>query len=144
MEHFKQQHGNRPHKCPHCSRAYAHKATLQKHVNNVHENPGAYICGICERKFNRKDYLDNHMHTHSDAKDFDCDSCDKSFKTKSLLNAHVSGMHKQEKKYVCDDCGFRTNWNSAFIEHRKLHTGEPTKYKASSKGDNSDVGTETD
>ena len=120
--HIKQRHGDRPFKCSQCDRAYAYKRTLDQHINNYHKNPGSFICGICGMKFNRKDYLDKHVYRHSDSKDFPCSYCDKSFKTKSLLSSHIHGYHQNDKQYVCDDCGFRSSWNSVYLEHIKLHS----------------------
>ena len=129
VKHIKQQHLERPHHCPQCDRSYVKKNSLVQHIKAYHENPGAYICGVCETKFNRKDFLDKHMSRHSDIKDFKCQSCEKSFKTKAGLSSHVHGVHRSDRQYVCDVCGFKTNWNSAFDEHKKLHTNEPRKYQ---------------
>jgi len=127
--HITQKHPDRPHKCPQCNRSYAKKSSLVHHIKTYHDNPGAYICGVCETKFNRKDFLDKHMRRHSDVKEFKCESCEKSFKTKAGLSSHIHGVHRSDRQYVCDDCGFKTNWNSAVDEHKKLHTNELRKYQ---------------
>ena len=128
-QHLNQKHSDRPHKCTQCERSYVKKSSLKQHISNYHDNPGSYICGVCNKKFNRKDFLDKHMHRHSEAKEFNCSDCEKSFKTKSSLSAHVHGVHKKERQYVCDACGFRTNWNSAYLEHAKVHSDKPRKSK---------------
>lgn len=131
--HVKKQHSERPFQCDKCERSYTQKNNLNRHKQNHHENPGSFICGICDKAFNRKDLLDRHMGRHTENRGVQCSECEKRFKTKSGLNAHVNGVHRNKRQYVCDVCGFRTKWNSAYLEHCKLHTGETRKHQLKRK-----------
>lgn len=127
--HVKQHHSRRSFQCDKCERSFSRKNNLNRHVQGYHENPGSYICGICDKKFNRKDFLSRHMEMHNENRNSQCPECDKQFKTKSGLDSHIRVLHKNKRLYVCDDCGMRTKWHSAYLEHRKLHTGETRKHQ---------------
>ncbi|XP_057315762.1 zinc finger protein 37-like isoform X1 [Hydractinia symbiolongicarpus] len=128
-KHMKAKHTAKTNLCKECGKAYSTKSSLAQHVHHYHKHPMAYTCEVCDKKFNRKDFLTKHQKTHTEERSFQCTHCDKQFKTSASLSAHVNGTHNETRRFVCDFCGMRTSWRISYLEHMKLHTGEPRKYK---------------
>ena len=126
-KHIKAKHSAKTNFCKECGKAYSTKGSLAQHVHHYHRHPMAYNCEVCEKKFNRKDFLIKHIKTHTQERAFPCNHCDKQFKTSASLSAHVNGSHNDKRRFVCDFCGMRTSWRLSYLEHMKLHTGEPRK-----------------
>ncbi|XP_065660970.1 zinc finger and SCAN domain-containing protein 23 isoform X4 [Hydra vulgaris] len=126
-KHMKAKHAAKTAVCKECGKAYSSKSSLAQHVHHYHRHPMAHNCAVCGKKFNRKDFLLKHLKTHTSERDLKCSHCDKLFKTRSALSAHVNGSHNEKRRFVCDFCGMRTSWRLSYLEHMKLHTGEPRK-----------------
>jgi len=125
--HMKSKHTAKTNICKDCGKAYSTKGSLAQHVHHYHRHPNAYSCKVCGKTFNRKDFLVKHEKTHTNDREFQCKHCDKAFKTNASLSAHVNGSHNETRRFVCDYCGMRTSWRISYLEHMKLHTGEPRK-----------------
>jgi len=125
--HMKSKHTAKTNVCKDCGKAYSTKGSLAQHVHHYHRHPNAYTCRVCDKKFNRKDFLIKHSKVHSNEREFKCKQCEKTFKTSASLSAHVNGSHNETRRFVCDFCGMRTSWRLSYLEHMKLHTGEPRK-----------------
>ena len=64
-----------------------------------HENDKRYACDKCDKKFVRKDGLDDHYAKHTNERKFAC-HCGKTFKYRKSLKRHRDAKIciKQEKK----------------------------------------------
>lgn len=49
-----------------------------------------------------------------------CQICPSTFTTKKYLNRHVKKVHG-EKKLICEQCNYRTNFKQNFLRHLKTH-----------------------
>lgn len=127
MRHMKAKHTAKTNICKDCGKAYSTRGSLAQHVHHYHRHPNAYSCKVCHKKFNRKDFLAKHEKTHTNDREFKCKLCDKTYKTNASLSAHMNGSHNETRRFVCDYCGMRTSWRLSYLEHMKLHTGEPRK-----------------
>jgi len=127
MRHMKSKHTAKTNICKDCGKAYSTRGSLAQHVHHYHRHPNAYSCSVCHKKFNRKDFLAKHEKTHTNDREFKCKLCEKTYKTNASLSAHINGSHNETRRFVCDYCGMRTSWRLSYLEHMKLHTGEPRK-----------------
>ncbi|XP_028320244.1 zinc finger protein 2-like [Gouania willdenowi] len=124
--------GEKPFKCDVCSKCYAHKNSLQVHMN-LHTGENLFECDVCSKWFTRKDSLQLHMNLHTRKKTFKCDVCSKYFCSRSNLQSHMR-IHTGEKPFKCDVCSKCFTRNTSLKLHMKLHTGEkPFKCDVCSK-----------
>lgn len=68
-------------------------------------------CVCCGKFFSQKRVLKCHMETHlpEDQRPFKCSICSKGFTTGYKLKSHARGAHsdESEKKFVCNQCGYK-------------------------------------
>jgi len=62
-----------------------------------------FACEICNKKFHRKDVLQEHHAVHQEAQ-IPCPLCNKKLKTKKSLDVHMH-RHTGIRRYSCMDCG---------------------------------------
>jgi len=61
----------------------------KKVVNNTtHRLNSRLICGVCNREFDKRCNLKDHLRIHTMHKPFNCEACGKSFKQKAQLSKH--------------------------------------------------------
>lgn len=75
--------------CGTCSKAFAKKKELDRHVISVHTAVKQFGCGSCPKTFSRKDKLLNHEKTHVLNAIFNCSLCPAVFIRKEMLDMHV-------------------------------------------------------
>ncbi|CRK90137.1 CLUMA_CG003853, isoform A [Clunio marinus] len=80
-------------------------------------------CPICQKIFNRKTSLLNHIRNHSADKKYVCGYCQKGFSQQANLRNHER-IHTNDRPYVCIDCGKAFTQITNLNNHRRLHTGE--------------------
>ena len=105
--------GEKPFSCETCSKCYAYKSDLNKHilkhhrqVDNVKEkNPSKvedpennsnyrHECQDCGKKFPAPSKLQRHRIVHTGEKPFSCDTCSKCYFYKCDLNRHILKHHR--------------------------------------------------
>ncbi|CAH1155179.1 unnamed protein product [Phaedon cochleariae] len=122
--HMKVHEKNMPYLCPLCSKGFMRKEYLEAHVNK-HRGIKNYSCTVCAKKFASQKNLDahlkyhegtvkkytcnvcgkvmtggfeEHLRTHSNLKEFECDRCEMKFNTKGTLYKHVKRKHVEVKQ----------------------------------------------
>lgn len=132
--------------CSICDKTFKRKNSLNTHVESVHMDIQRFPCTWvdCGKSFNRRDYLDNHMNTHTGQRPHTCQKCQKSYASKislsqhwkacktnglacrvcgqvlssrSGLNDHIQGMH--DKKPLPCVCGQVFTWRNNLLKHKK-------------------------
>ena len=61
----------------------------------MHLHQKEFECEMCHRKFAHKQYLKEHMNTHTKIEPYVCDQkgCNMSFKQRSILSLHRKNVH---------------------------------------------------
>lgn len=109
--------------CIQCDRTFAKFKYLKKHVTEVHEKMSQFSCDLCNKQFNRKANLTEHMLIHENKYTAQCPVCEKSYRTPSALRLHVR-MHTKEKPYKCDMCGEKSYaYNTDLKRHKRSAHG---------------------
>ena len=108
--------------CPQCDKKFDYKKNLANHLK-FHDNPKVFACKKCDRSFTSKSSLIYHMQTHT-ASLLTCPTCQKTFKSSRGFRYHQS-MHEGVTDYLCDDCGSGFVTRQKLMYHRRLkHTFE--------------------
>lgn len=149
-KHFRDNHDCRGYiRC--CKRKLYKRGFLVQHMN-LHTNPNAYQCELCNKNFKSKFNLGlHHMKIHGRAEDkpFKCDRCTQAFhkeymlrnhmsshekvqcpqcerilSSKTALNVHIINMHSDvDRRMICDSCGQEFLNKLCFERHVKEHMG---------------------
>jgi hypothetical protein len=89
--------------------------------------------GSNSRIFMRKSAVDSHVRTHIGFRPFRCEAdpdCDARFVRKHDRDRHVATTHRNEKSFLCTDCGQNFARSDALLRHRakrdacKARTGQ--------------------
>ena len=146
-------HGDKIWTCHICSKSFATKHRLIVHERR-HSGERPFKCPVpsCNKSFVCKEYIKDHLISHSDEKSVPCPACNKMFKTKATLKAHKkqvhldlrqfkcqvctasfnslaclqrhSNIHTNAKSYVCTTCGKSFNFKESLVNHQRVHTGQ--------------------
>lgn len=142
----------RPHACDKCDLKFKLKSHLNGHKRNVHDNEKNHICQECNKgffslaqwkihmyshnkqyphacadcgnKFSQKSHLREHMKLHLGIKDVKCPHCQYTTSSRNSLNTHLKGVHNDDKRYMCNECGLRFLYPSSLRKHFTIHSGE--------------------
>ena len=104
--------------CPYCADGFSSNKRMKCHMSLVHElqpmkkETKKYVCPTCEKSFNIRVFLFNHLkYVHNiDKSDycsieqFDCAVCVKSFTSEKKLKYHNKLLHDKEQILKCDLC----------------------------------------
>ena len=97
------------------------KYELNKTVQQqAKELPKPYSCNYCEKRFDNRKNLRQHLRVHTGEKPFQCEVCQKKFSQRGNLFAHRK-IHKGVKAYHCDIC------KKSFIQAIELKRHEKSK-----------------
>jgi hypothetical protein len=74
-----------------CQQTFAKKSQLMEHhCLNKHHN--TFTCGVCQKRFTRKDYIDRHEKKHDSF--FPCNECGLLYRRKDNLYPHLKEKHQ--------------------------------------------------
>ncbi|XP_061713726.1 zinc finger protein 347-like [Cydia pomonella] len=122
--HFNVHHLGRKAKCDICN---GHYVNLNTHIMQVHKKAELrFVCVMCGRRFVSRHVLDQHMYTHTKARDilFECDLCHKKYVLKENLRDHIKRVHEHVKNYQCEHCPKSFFARNGIIYHLRMHTKE--------------------
>jgi len=77
----------------------ADSSDITKHPRDGKPRP--YSCTVCEKRFTRKDHLNDHRKRHTGENLYSCTQCGKRFSSQSSLSDH---MNIHSSKYRCTQC----------------------------------------
>lgn len=107
--------------CDQCFRVFSSTSVLRRHQKVVHLRLKEFQCDICSAKVSTKQYLEEHLRTHSDERPEVCAVCGKTFQMRGNLRQHMK-THR-ERTQVCDVCGRRFARRCQLLIHVGSHRG---------------------
>ena len=133
--HVYQHTGIKPFICQHleCGRGFLSKFKLERHTL-IHTSPRHHKCPYCDKCFNRKDHLKNHMITHDpNKKIYRCEICAKEYCYSFSYRIHMA-FHKAENgELMCGICKKMFENKDQMLFHLKIHTGARAAKNSSEK-----------
>jgi hypothetical protein len=63
--------------CTECGKTFTQDSSLRKHMKRHNPRSEMFECDICQKSCIRKDYLEEHMRTHTGKKPYKCPTCGK-------------------------------------------------------------------
>ena len=85
--------------CEICSKQFARKDALRRHVRCVHGQK-QYECETCSEKFARKEDLRRHVRSLHGQKQHQCNICLTKFTRKDSLTRHIRCVHDGTKEHI--------------------------------------------
>ncbi|XP_070785465.1 uncharacterized protein [Enoplosus armatus] len=110
------------HRCDKCEKTFQTKRRLEQHLQ-AHAKVKPYVCSYCGKGLPCPKVLKTHLRLHTGERPYACKFCDKKFDQPYSLTQHIR-LHKGERPYLCSDCGRAFSNSGAFLIHSRLHTGE--------------------
>ena len=89
---FKDLFSRKPYKCNYCDKVFSEKNYLINHLR-THTGEKPYACGVCDIAFSQKGDLIKHERTHTGEKPYHCSLCDKSFSNNRGLIKTYENAH---------------------------------------------------
>ncbi|KAE8281066.1 hypothetical protein D5F01_LYC21648 [Larimichthys crocea] len=99
-----EQHQRVKKSCRFCSDTVLSDRALRRHMQRFHKGQKAFKCLKCNKEFDQRHHLIQHVRIHTGEKPFSCDYCEKSFSQNSSRITHMR-RHTGEKPYHCAKCG---------------------------------------
>ncbi|XP_074554140.1 uncharacterized protein znf1067 [Halichoeres trimaculatus] len=109
-------------RCDKCDKTFQEKWRLDQHLQ-AHSIKKPYVCAHCGKGLSCPKVLETHMRLHTGERPYACKLCDKKFDQKYTLTQHIR-THKGEKPYLCSVCGKTFALKGALRVHTRQHTGE--------------------
>lgn len=117
-----------------CGRGFMSKFKLERH-SLIHSSPRHHKCPYCDKSFNRKDHLKNHMITHDpNKKIWKCELCSKEYSYSFSYRTHMA-FHAAENDETldCRICKKTFETKEELLFHLKVHTGARAAKNATEK-----------
>ena len=109
--HIKYFHEGQPieknHICEICAKPFKFAAEVRNHIKYVHEGKEKpHKCELCDYSCVSNSILQIHISSvHKGLKNFECEQCGKLFVVRSGLRNHIKMVHEKRRDFKCDDCG---------------------------------------
>jgi len=75
-----------------CEAAFKTKFSLKRHYKK-HYTKKSLACRYCTKHFNLLQYLEEHEHTHTGLKPYECNLCSMKFRQRGKLSHHKRSCH---------------------------------------------------
>lgn len=94
------------------------KVTSKKSISDSgFDDPNRkHCCNVCNKKFQKRSNLIDHLRLHANVKVFACEYCEKSFVQAGNYKAHLR-THTKEKPYACHYCNKSYSQSSSLKIH---------------------------
>lgn len=113
--------------CPQCPKTFLCRSGLHKHIRFYHENRKDHYCKFCDKWFTTRTHLKVHMeakHLPRNELKYSCDKCEYKTHSKKYLFAHKT-RHKGSSRRECYFCGRQFLDFTGLVRHLgKIHNLE--------------------
>lgn len=104
-------------KCNYCGKQLNNKDQYYGHING-HIGSKPYTCINCSKYFAYKQNLNRHMIKCVHKPDsYKCDECNKTMSSLSALSDHKEGKHGGKNR-ICNTCGKAFAWRTSLVRHQ--------------------------
>ncbi|XP_031620318.1 zinc finger protein 181-like [Contarinia nasturtii] len=116
--------------CMKCKNRFETLQALKQHVFQKNECTIAQLtCKVCNKTFDNKKRMSQHMKTHEERVKFICDKCGHQYANQFNLENHKSAMHGEyvdefENIYKCRLCNEKYTNRTDLYSHMKTHTND--------------------
>lgn len=113
--------------CDECSQAFKSFNALQMHSASEHKKRAYVYC--CDRRFNTRTRLYEHVLRHINPEQFQCDMCKRNCVDSEGLKRHKLKMHtpEEERTFKCDKCSKAFAQESVLTSHKRYHEAMENK-----------------
>eukprot|EP00088_Acartia_fossae_P058830 TRINITY_DN6928_c0_g1_i4.p1 TRINITY_DN6928_c0_g1~~TRINITY_DN6928_c0_g1_i4.p1 ORF type:complete len:177 (-),score=26.75 TRINITY_DN6928_c0_g1_i4:161-691(-) len=118
--HKKFHYGQEIFPCGQCESLFLTKKKHRAHVRELHEKERKYQCHVCDKRFQMKGGLVEHIRTHTGEKPYKCDHCGLRFTQKGNLDMHIK-LHTNEMPFECIACKAKFRQAGDLKRHREFH-----------------------
>lgn len=99
--------------CPHCNKMLSN---LTEHIKSVHKKEKCYFCSLCTYQTMFKSDLAKHDESVHKKMRKTCTECGKQI---ANLPEHIRMVHRKEKRFSCNFCGYMCAKQSDMKKHTK-------------------------
>lgn len=107
------------HRCSLCDKVFQRKSNLIDHLR-FHSQTKLYQCVYCDKSFVQSGNLTQHLRTHTSEKPFGCTVCSKRFSQSGALKTHMN-IHLQLRPFECTKCNKAFTSSSDLNKHMLTH-----------------------
>ena len=106
------------HDCPKNAKKNEKNPTIPKDVS-VKLSSSKYKCRFCEFEHKKSSAVVRHARIHRNKKRFVCEQCGTAFSAHYTLKEHRIYVHSEDRKFPCDKCDKTFKARNALIRHEK-------------------------
>ncbi|KAF2357446.1 Zinc finger C2H2-type, partial [Trinorchestia longiramus] len=92
-QHHKTHTGARPHRCDVCGTRFTRRGDVCRHKRVVHGKFRPYVCRKCDKKFPDRSLLISHLINHDKTTFYECSICNFKFGRREYFDNHIRYIH---------------------------------------------------
>ncbi|XP_065357727.1 zinc finger protein weckle [Calliphora vicina] len=114
--------------CKECGENFTKYILYREHMQLQHDHSHSnkhWPCPACDKVLLSLFNLERHVRIHmplESRKTIKCPECDNRYTSNAQLDTHVRYKHKNEKPFICEECGLCLRTNSNLRQHMLIHT----------------------
>jgi len=107
-----------------CSKETKSKEKIKNQAKDVtvKQPSGRFKCRFCDFEHKKCSAVVRHARIHKNKKRFVCEQCGSAFNAHYTLKEHRAYVHSDVRKYPCSKCGKSFKARNALIRHEQVHS----------------------